>query len=121
MLEDNDRVDMATNTVPGPSIVDMKSKKKQMPSDIRQNVWCRQVKEHIKRLKELDKAPPEGCTVAHVLTQCEVDKIVRHGASVIHLTNPRRIKIQVTFPGKSQEQVFWMTMVRHYSPKVLIF
>jgi len=89
MLEDNDRVDMATNTVPGPSIVDMKSKKKQMPSDIRRNVWRRQVKEHIKRLKELDKAPPEGCTVAHVLTQREVDEIVRHGASVIHLTNPR--------------------------------
>jgi len=53
-------------------------------------VWRRQVKEHIKRLKELDKAPPEGCTVAHVLTQHEVDEIVRHGASVIQLTNPRR-------------------------------
>jgi len=46
------------------------------------------VRDHIKRLKELDRAPLEGCTVAHVLTQCEVDEIVRHGARMIHLTNP---------------------------------
>jgi len=77
-------VNISTNTIPG------NSKKKQSPSDIRRNVWRKQVKEHIKRLEVLDKAPPEGCTVAHVLSQREVNEIVSHGATVIHLTNPKR-------------------------------
>jgi len=43
---------------------------------------------HIKRLEVLGRAPSDGCTVAHVISQCELDEIVAHGARVIHLTNP---------------------------------
>jgi len=43
---------------------------------------------HIKRLKELGRAPSDGCTVAHMISQCELDEIVVHGAMVIHLNEP---------------------------------
>jgi len=83
-------IDMMADHTQVAGIVSMKSKKPQQPSNIQRNVWQKQVKDHNERLKELNRAPPEGCTVAHVLTQCEVDEIVRHGAKVIHLTNPMR-------------------------------
>ena len=83
-------IDMMADHTQVAGIVSMKSKKPQQPSNIRRNVWRKQVKDHNERLKELNRAPPEGCTVAHVLTQREVDEIVRHGAKVIHLTNPMR-------------------------------
>ena len=54
---------------------------------------------HIKRLEVLGRAPSDGCTVAHVISQHELDDIVAHGARVIHLNNPMRD--QVT--GK----IFW--------------
>ena len=90
VLENSAMVDTVTDTVPKDSMFSMKSKKPQQPSNIQRSVWHKQVRDHSKRLKELDRAPPEGCTVAHVLTQREVDEIVRHGATMIHLTNPMR-------------------------------
>ncbi len=48
---------------------------------------------HMKRLKVLGRAPSDGCTVAHMISQPELDDIVVHGARVIHLTNSMRDQV----------------------------
>jgi len=45
---------------------------------------------HIANLQVLGKAPSDGCTVVHVLSQRELDEMVEHGAQVIHLHKPKR-------------------------------
>ena len=71
----------------------MKNKKPQQPCYIQRNVWQQQMSQHIKRLEVLGRAPSEGCTVAHVILHCEVEEIVKHGAMVIHLSNPMRDQV----------------------------
>jgi len=61
------------------------TKKPTQPCYIRQNVWHKQMGTHIANLQVLGKAPSDGCTVVHVLSQCELDEMVEHGAQVIHL------------------------------------
>jgi len=43
---------------------------------------------HISRLQVLGIAPSDGCTVAHMISKCELDEIVVHGATMIHLNQP---------------------------------
>jgi len=66
------------------------TKKPTQPCYIRQNVWHKQMGTHIANLQVLGKAPSDGCTVVHVLSQRELDEMVEHGAQVIHLHKPKR-------------------------------
>jgi len=60
---------------------------------------------HISNLQVLGKAPSDGCTVVHILSQHELDQMVEHSAQVIHLNNPvcdqayNNISWEVSTPG----------------------
>jgi len=49
----------------------MQTRKPLQPCYIWQNVWQQQMSTHIKRLKVLGRAPSDGCTVAHMISQHE--------------------------------------------------
>jgi len=40
---------------------------------------------HIAKLEVLGRTPSDGCTIAHIISQHELDEIAMHGAMVIHL------------------------------------
>jgi len=85
----------------------MVTKKPQQPCYIRRNIWRKQMGDHISRLQVLGKAPSDGCSIAHVISQCELDEIVERGAMMIHLTNPKRDQVtnniswEIATPGIS--------------------
>jgi len=66
----------------------MQTKKPQQPCYSCRNYWHVQMCSHIAKLDILGRAPSDGCTVAHMISQCELDEIVAHGAMVIHLNEP---------------------------------
>jgi len=66
----------------------MQTRRPQQPCYIWRNVWHQQMSNHIERLQVLGRALLDGCTVAHMITQHELDEIVKYGARVIHQTNP---------------------------------
>jgi len=80
-----------------PTVIDnsppMQTRRPQQPCYAWHNVWHKQMSNHIERLQVLGRAPSDGCTVAHVITQHELDEIVKHGARAIHLTNPMQNQV----------------------------
>jgi len=64
------------------------TKKPQQPCYIQRDIWRKQMKSHISRLKVLGRAISDGCTVTHIISQHESDEIISHGAMLIHLTQP---------------------------------
>jgi len=64
------------------------TKKPQQPCYIWRNIWHKQMSSHISRLQVPVRAPSDGCTIAHVISKRELDEIVVHGATMIHLTQP---------------------------------
>ncbi len=57
-----------------PTVIDnslpMQTRRPQQPCYVWHNVW---MSNHIERLQVLSRAPSDGCTVAHVITQHELD------------------------------------------------
>ncbi len=66
----------------------MQTKKPQQPCYSCRNYWHVQMCSHIAKLDILGRAPSDGCTVAHVISQHEWDEIIAHGTMVIHLNKP---------------------------------
>jgi len=67
----------------------MQTKKPQQPCYSCINYWHAQMCSHIANLDILGRAPSDGsCTVAHMISQHELDEIIVHGAMVIHLNEP---------------------------------
>jgi len=87
----------------GDNIVSHPAKKLQ-PKVIRRNVRNYEKREFEISALQGDKAKKQGCTIAHLLSNQELDNLKKKGTVVLHVTKPYYPKLK---SGKIAKEIYW--------------
>jgi len=94
--------------------IELPPTKKLQPKVIRRNV--RNYKKWEFEISSLqgDKAKKQGCTIAHLLSNQELDNLKKKGMVILHVTKPYYPKLKT---GKIAKEIYW-SMVGSVPPQV---